>query len=283
MSYELYYWSHIQGRGEFVRLALEQAGAEYIDVAREPEDRGMGVAAVRRLLADESLAYPPYAPPVLKAGDMLIAQTANILMFLGGRHDLAPADEVGRLWAHQLQLTVTDFVVHIHDTHHPIAGSLYYEEQLPEAKRRAEKFHVDRLPKFLHYFERVLRSNPLSSEHMVGERLSYVDLSMFQLMAGLRYAFPRAMKKIEPALPLLTNLAARVESLPRIAAYLHSPRRLAFNQQGIFRCYPELDLQPARRRAKPAAKKPAAKSLAARRKPPAKKRATKGRSKAAKK
>lgn len=261
MSYALYYWGHIQGRGEFVRLALEQAGAEYVDIAREPEERGMGVAAVRRLLADESLAFPPYAPPVLRAGDTLIAQTANILMFLGGRHDLAPADEAGRLWAHQLQLTATDFVVHIHDTHHPIAGSLYYEEQLPEARRRAEKFHVDRLPKFLHYFERVLRSNPLSSEHMVGERISYVDLSMFQLMAGLRYAFPRAMKKIEPALPLLTNLAARVESLPRIAAYLQSPRRLAFNQQGIFRCYPELDLQPARKAAKKTIK-PAAKARA---------------------
>jgi len=283
MPYELYYWSHIQGRGEFVRLALEQAGAEYIDVAREPEERGMGVAAVRRLLADESLAFPPYAPPVLKAGDQLIAQTANILMFLGSRHALAPADEAGRLWAHQLQLTVTDFVVHIHDTHHPIAGSLYYEDQLPEAKRRAEKFHVDRLPKFLHYFERVLRSNPRSSEHMVGDRLSYVDLSMFQLMVGLRFAFPRAMKKLEPALPLLTNLAARVESLPRIAAYLQSPRRLAFNQLGIFRHYPELDLQAARSRAKPALKKVSAKPVVARITLRAKKRAVKNTPKAAKK
>jgi glutathione S-transferase len=197
---------------------------------------------------------PPYAPPILKAGDTLIAQTANILLYLGGRHDLAPTDEVGRMWAHQLQLTVTDFVVHIHDTHHPIAGSLYYEEQMPEAKRRAEKFHVDRLPKFLHYFERVLRANPASSSHMVGDRLSYVDLSMFQLMAGLRYAFPRAMRKLEPALPLLTNLAASVESLPRIAAYLQSKRRLPFNQQGIFRHYPELDWQPARAVAKSKAK-----------------------------
>jgi glutathione S-transferase len=250
MTYELYYWSHIQGRGEFVRLALEQAGADYIDVAREPEAAGMGVAAIRRLLADESLTMPPYAPPILKSGDRLIAQTANILLFLGARHDLAPSDEAGRLWAHQLQLTVTDFVVHIHDTHHPIAGSLYYEEQLPEAKRRAEKFHVDRLPKFLNYFERVLRANPASSSCMVGDRLCYVDLSMFQLMAGLRYAFPRAMKKIEPSLPLLTNLYASVESLPRIAAYLQSKRRLPFNQLGIFRHYPELDLQPARAKAK---------------------------------
>jgi glutathione S-transferase len=273
MTYELYYWSHIQGRGEFVRLALEQAGAEYIDVAREPETSGMGVAAIHRLRADESLPFPPYAPPILKAGDQLIAQTANILLFLGARHALAPADEAGRLWAHQLQLTVTDFVVHIHDTHHPIAGSLYYEEQKPEAKRRAEIFHSDRLPKFLQYFERVLRANPAGSRHMVGERLSYVDLSMFQLMAGLRYAFPRAMKKHEPALPLLTKLVAGVETLPRIAAYLRSKRRLPFNQLGIFRHYPELDLQPAgalrkaaakpKRKAKAqAARKPARKTIA---------------------
>jgi glutathione S-transferase len=259
MTYELYYWSHIQGRGEFVRLALEQAGADYIDIAREPEDAGQGVPAIRRLLADESLSFPPYAPPVLKVGDTLIAQTANILMFLGARHELAPDDEVGRLWAHQLQLTVTDFVVHIHDTHHPIAGSLYYEEQLPEAKRRAEKFHVDRLPKFLHYFERVLRSNPLSSAHMVGDRLTYVDQSMFQLMAGLRYAFPRAMAALEPSLPLLVALSSRVEALPRIAAYLKSKRRLPFNQLGIFRHYPALDLQPPRKTVEKNAAKTAAK------------------------
>ena len=245
MKYELYYWSHIQGRGEFVRLALEQAGVAYVDVAREPEAHGMGVAAIRRLLADETLTTPPYAPPVLRAGKRLIAQTANILLFLGARHGLAPKDEAGRLWAHQLQLTVTDFVVHIHDTHHPIAGSLYYEEQLPEAKRRAQKFHVDRLPKFLNYFERVLRCNPHGGKYMVGARLSYVDLSMFQLIAGLHYAFPRAMKALAPSLPLLVALHARVAKLPRIKAYLKSKRRLPFNQLGIFRRYAELDLQPA--------------------------------------
>lgn len=281
MTYELYYWSHIQGRGEFVRLALEQAGAEYIDVARGPERDGMGVPAIRRMLADESQPFPPYAPPVLKVGDQLIAQTANILMFLGARHNLAPAYELGKLWAHQLQLTVTDFVVHIHDTHHPIAGSLYYEEQLPEAKRRAEKFHVDRLPKFMQYFERVLRMNPHGREFMVGKQLSYVDLSMFQLMAGLHYAFPRAMAALEPALPLLTALSERVAALPRIAAYLKSPRRLPFNQQGIFRRYPELDLQAPVKSAKPgkparpAVKKTAAKSGAKPRTPVVRKKAAK--------
>lgn len=259
MKYELYYWSHIQGRGEFVRLALEQAGVDYIDVARGPESKGMGVAAIRRMLVDETLPTPPYAPPVLRVGKRWIAQTANILLYLGARHGLAPKDEAGRLWAHQLQLTVTDFVVHIHDTHHPIAGSLYYEEQLPEAKRRAQKFHADRLPRFLDYFERVLRSNPHGAKYMVGARLSYVDLSMFQLIAGLRYAFPRAMKALEPALPRLVVLAARVSKLPRIKAYLKSKRRLPFNQLGIFRRYPELDLQPVRKKAKIGAGKKAKK------------------------
>ena len=244
MRYELFYWPTIPGRGEFVRLALEQAGAEYVDVARGAEADGMGVAALTRWLADESVATPPYAPPFLKAGKRVIAQTANILLYLGARHDLAPRDEAGRLWAHQLQLTVTDFLVHIHDTHHPIAGALYYEEQKPEARRRAAAFRKDRLPKFIGYFERVLRCNPHGSRYMVGNKLTYVDLSMFQLMDGLRYAFPRALAQLKH--PLLNALSRRVAALPRIAAYLKSKRRLSFNPHGIFRHYPELDAPPAR-------------------------------------
>ena len=252
MRYELFYWPTIPGRGEFVRLALEQAGADYVDVAREPEAAGMGVAALTRWLADESLATPPYAPPFLKAGKRVIAQTANILLYLGARHGLAPRDEAGRLWAHQLQLTVTDFLVHIHDTHHPIAGALYYEEQKPEARRRAAAFHRDRLPKFLRYFERVLRCNPHGGRYMVGNRLSCADLSMFHLMAGLRYAFPRAMAQLRRELPLLHALSRRVAALPRIAAYLKSKRRRGFNQHGIFRHYPELDVRAPRRAARKA-------------------------------
>ena len=247
MRYELFYWPTIPGRGEFVRLALEQAGADYVEVARGAEADGLGVPALTRCLADESIATPPYAPPFLRAGKRIIAQTANILLYLGARHGLAPRDDAGRLWAHQLQLTVTDFLVQIHDTHHPIAGSLYYEEQKPEAKRRAAVFRRDRLPKFLRYFERVLRSNPRGSRYMVGNKLSYVDLSMFHLMAGLHYAFPRALAQLKPELPSLNALARRVAKLPRIAAYLKSKRRLAFNQHGIFRHYPELDAPPARK------------------------------------
>src|ERR1700674_2710503 len=145
MIYELYYWPEIQGRGEFVRLALEDAGAEYVDVARR---RG-GTSAMLKLLDDEKVKTPSFAPPFLKAGKLLIGQTANILLYLGSRHGLAPANEAGRLWAHQLQLTIADLVVEAHDTHHPIASGLYYEDQRPEAKRRAADFLTSRGPKYL--------------------------------------------------------------------------------------------------------------------------------------
>lgn len=236
MRYELYYWPEIPGRGEFVRLALEEAGADYIDVARRD-----GYPALMRVLGDEKAAFPPFAPPVLRAGKMLIAQTANILMFLGARHGLMPANETGRLWTNQLQLTMADFLVEIHDTHHPIAGSLYYEDQKPAAKRRADDFRTNRLPKFLGYFEQVLARNPKGDRHLVGARLTYADLSLFQLVAGLAYAFPRAMKRLGRRHPLVMGLHDRVQARPRIAAYRASDRWIDFNTQGIFRAYPELD------------------------------------------
>jgi glutathione S-transferase len=237
MRYELYYWPGIPGRGEFVRLALEEAGAAYVDVAR----RADGMERMFRLLEGERVAQPPFAPPFLRAGKLLIGQTANILFYLGARHRLAPASEAGRLWAHQLQLTVTDFVAEIHDTHHPIASSLYYEDQRPEAKRRAADFLQRRAPKYLGYFERVLAQNPAGDKHLVGARVTYPDLSLFQVIEGLRYAFPGAMRRLERKCPLLVALHDRVAARPRLKAYLASPRRLAFNEQGIFRHYPELD------------------------------------------
>ena len=237
MAYELYYWPTIQGRGEFVRLALEEAGAEYVDVARH---RG-GVEAMQRLMNDAAAGHPPFAPPFLKDGEVLIAQTANILFYVGRRHGLAPRDEVGRLWAHQLQLTIADAVDEAHDTHHPIASGLYYEDQQTEAKRRAADFITNRIPKYLGYFERVLERNPQGDRHLVGRRVGYCDLSLFQLVAGLRYSFPRAMAMLEPRFPRVKALHDRVAARPRIAAYLSSPRRIAFNEQGIFRHYPELD------------------------------------------
>jgi glutathione S-transferase len=237
MPYELYYWAGIQGRGEFVRLALEEAGADYVDVAREAD----GESAMLRLLDGEEVERPPFAPPYLKAGRLLIGQTANILLYLGPRHDLVPASEAGRLWAHQLQLTIADLVDEAHDTHHPIASSLYYEDQRPEAQRRSADFLKARVPKYLGYFEKVLARNKARGEHLIGARLSYPDLSLFQVVAGLRYAFPRAMARLGPDYPRVAALHDAVASRPRIAGYLGSNRRIAFNQQGIFRHYPELD------------------------------------------
>jgi glutathione S-transferase len=237
MRYELYYWDGIQGRGEFVRLALEEAGAEYVDVARTAGGEG----AMLRLLDGEGVEHPPFAPPYLKAGRLLIGQTANILFYLGPRHDLAPTAEAGRLWAHQLQLTIADLVDEVHDTHHPIASSLYYDDQRPEAKRRAADFLKSRAPKYLGYFEKVLARNTASDGHLVGAKLSYPDLSLFQILAGLRYAFPRAMARLEPRYPRVVAVHDTVAALPRIAAYLASDRRIAFNEHGIFRHYPELD------------------------------------------
>ena len=238
MRYELNYWPEIQGRGEFVRLALEDAGADYMDVARLPT---RGMAAMMRFMESRSLKRPSFAPPFLKAGKLIIGQTANILLYLGPRVRLAPKDEASRLWAHQLQLTIADWVGEVHDTHHPISGGLYYEEQKPEAKRRAADFRDNRLPKFFDYFEQILKRNPKGTGYLVSKAISYVDLSMFQMIAGLRYAFPRRMAKLEPKYPRIVALHDGAAARPRLAAYLASPRRLPFNQQGIFRHYPELD------------------------------------------
>jgi glutathione S-transferase len=234
MRYELYYWPTIQGRGEYVRLALEEAGAAYADVARG--ERGM--AAMMRMMEAKS-ATPPFAPPFLKAGKLVIGQTANILFYLGSRHGLAPKAEAGRLWVHQLQLTVTDFVVEVHDTHHPIATSLYYEDQKAPAKKRTEEFWDERVPKYLGYFERLLEQN--GGAFLTGRRLTYIDLSLFQLVEGLRYAFPKRMKAFERKIPGLVDLRDRVAARPNIKAYLASKRRIAFNEDGIFRHYKELD------------------------------------------
>ena len=238
MRYELYYWPTIQGRGEFVRLALEEAGADYVDVARLPKQ---GMAAMMRFMESRSIKQPPFAPPFLKAGKLVIAQTANILLYLGSRLGLVPKSEPSRLWAHQLQLTIADWVSEVHDTHHPIAGSLYYEEQKAEAKRRAADFIAARMPKYFGYFEQILKRNGTGKNYLLGKNISYVDLSMFQMIEGSRYAFPRAMSRLEPKYPRLVALHDRVSARPRLAAYLQSNRRIPFNQEGIFRHYPELD------------------------------------------
>lgn len=242
MTYELYYWPGIPGRGEFVRLALEDAGAEYVDVGKQPSADGGGAGAVSEFIHGGEMGQPHFAPPILKAGEIVVSHVANILQFLAPRLGLIPDDEASRAWANGLQLTLTDFVAEIHDTHHPIGSSLYYEDQQDEAARRATLFVQERLPKFLYYFERVLSANAGNEAYLVGTAHSYVDLSLFQVVTGLRYSFPRAMERLEPEIPEVTALVDRVSQRPAVSAYLMSDRRLDFNESGLFRHYPELDV-----------------------------------------
>jgi len=241
MAYELYYWPGIQGRGEFVRLALEEAGAPYRDVAVLPQSERGGVPAILRVLAARGVSRPPFAPPVLKVGQRFIAQTPNILLFLGGRLKLAPKDEAGRLWTHQLQLTILDLYLEIFHTHHPLGDGYAYEEQKAAARRRTRDFLRVRLPKFLTYFDRVLTLNRARGPWMVGARLTTADLAMAQVLAGLHYAFPLASGRALRNRPRLRTLQAAVFERPRIARYLASGRRVPFNNEDLFRHYPELD------------------------------------------
>ncbi|QGZ39062.1 glutathione S-transferase [Pseudoduganella flava] len=236
--YILYYWPTIQGRGEFVRLALEEAGVPYRDVARGTKQ---GMAQLEAALDFAGEPQAAFAPPVLRAGELLIGQTTNILLFLGARHGLAPRSEKGRLWCNQLQLTIADIVAEAHDSHHPISVNSYYEEQKKEARARSRYFRAERIPKFLGYFENVLQANPARGNFAVGAKLTYVDLSLFQLVEGLRYAFPKTMMQLAPQWPRLTALCDMVRERPNIAAYLRSKRRIPFNEDGIFRRYPELE------------------------------------------
>ncbi|WP_267358549.1 MULTISPECIES: glutathione S-transferase [unclassified Methylobacterium] len=238
MPYELHYWPMIQGRGEFVRLALEEAGADYVDVARQDDDAG-GIGPMLDRLSDPANPRPPFAPPFLRDGDRVIGQTAAILLHLGQRLGLAGNGERDRIWTHQLQLTIADAVDEVHDTHHPLGVDLYYTDQKTEALRRAAGFRTTRMPKFFGYFERVLAAN--GGAHLVGADLTYADLSLFQLVDGLTYAFPKGTSAALQAAPCVERLHDTVARRPRIATYLASERRIPFSEDGIFRRYPELD------------------------------------------
>ncbi len=241
MPYQLHYWPDIQGRGEFVRLALEAGGAPYVDVARGAALAGQGLPALFHYLQDPSVARPPFACPVLVDGKHVIGQTAAILLYLGPRLQLVGRSETDRLWTHQIQLTIADIVNEVHVTHHPVGVSLYYEDQKKEASRAAKEFRTQRIAKYLGWLETVLARNPKGDSHLVGARLSYVDLSLFQLVQGLLYAFPKATRRALKKTPLVQALQDLVAQHRRVAAYLRSERRIPFNESGIFRRYPELD------------------------------------------
>ena len=241
-DYALHYWPSIQGRGELVRLVLEDAGATYVDVARQPEADGGGVKPMMALLRGQTEGALPFAPPSLVHGRLVLSQTALICAYVAARHDLVPSDEASRLEAQQLQLTIADAATEVHDVHHPVASSLYYEDQKAEAARRAKHFVAERIPKYAGFLERVLERG--DGSHLVGRAHSYPDLSAFQLIAGLQFAFPKALARIAPSIPRLLALADRVTARPRVAAYLASDRRLPFNNNGLFRSYPELDVDP---------------------------------------
>ena len=238
MTYELYYWPTIQGRGEFVRLALEEAAQDYVDVARE-KGEGMGVPALMALM--KNAPRPSFAPPFLKHGDQIVGQASAILAWIGERHGLAPREDADRRWVEQVQLTLADLVAEAHDAHHPVGLSLYYKDQKPEAARRSQEFRDKRIPKFLGWCETILDRNPAGPTWLVGERLTYADLSLFQVVEGLRYAFPEATERALKACPKVVGVHDVVAARPRIATYLVSDRRIPFNEDGIFRYYPELD------------------------------------------
>jgi glutathione S-transferase len=238
MAYKLWYWPTIQGRGEFVRLALEGAEIEYQDCARDVGEDG--------LMADlnDRTGRTPFAPPYLElpgseSGALVIAQVANILMYLGERHGLAPSNMADRLWLNQLQLTIADLVAEVHNVHHPVAMMDYYDDQKPEAARAAKQFREDRITKFLGHFEDAAQANP--GDWLIDHKWTYADTSLFQVIEGLRYMFPERMRTLEPDYPNLVRIHGQVATLPGIKAYLKSDRRLAFNTDGIFRYYPELD------------------------------------------
>jgi len=241
MAYDFYYWPHIQGRGEVVRLALEEAGADYRDVAREPESFDEQRQIIMDILMDESHVRPPFAPPFLVDGDVTIAHAANILQYLAPKIGLAPSSEGDRFFAHQLQLTITDLLMEVHDTHHAISSQLYYEDQVEESKLRSASFVEHRIPKYMAYYEKILGNNPTGLGWLIGDDLTYPDLSLFQVVEGLRYAFPNGFGKVEGDYPKVIALRDAVAARPNTAAYLASDRRIEFNTHGVFRNYPELD------------------------------------------
>ncbi len=237
MTYRLYYWPTLPGRGELVRVVLEDIGADWVDVARSGD--APNFAAVRSILTAPPGGTPPSAPPVLVHGDLVLCQSANIALYLGQQHDRLPDVPGGLFVANQLLATLADIVAEAHDTHHPIGKHLYYEDQKAAAIANARGFVEKRLPKWLGYLDRVLAAS--GTGVLAGSGASVVDLYAFQVLEGLAWAFPNAWARVTADLPRILDYRARIAARPRLAAYLASDRRMPFNDSGVFRRYPELD------------------------------------------
>ncbi|KAG4413990.1 hypothetical protein IFR04_012857 [Cadophora malorum] len=245
--YELIYWPGLPGRGEHIRLAFEESGIPYTDSAFDPKCMDLVLSHISPENHGDSLNPPICAPPILKHGSLIINQTPNILLYLGPKLGLVPTaeeDEGGVYHVNQLTLTALDGLSNeVHDVHHPVDTGLYYEDQKEEAKRKADGYLKNRLPKFLGYFERVLGGEASKGgEWLYGGRLTYADLVLFQCVDGIKEAFPNAMKRIENEgkFSKVFALHKRVEERPNIKDYLASNRRQAYGM-GIYRHYPELD------------------------------------------
>jgi glutathione S-transferase len=245
--YELIYWPGVPGRGEHVRLALEEAGASYTDSAHQKDGMKLVTSQINAKNLGDALNPPPLAPPILKHGDLTINQTPNILLYLGPRLGLVPSadeDEDGIYRVNELTLTALDGLSNeAHDCHHPVATGLYYEDQKEESKRKSQDYIANRIPKFLGYFERVLKGEASQGgKWLYGGELTYADLVLFQCLDGVKFAFPNAMGRLEKEgkYKAVFELYERVKDRPKIKEYLASERRQKYSM-GIYRHYPELD------------------------------------------
>ncbi|MCJ1456587.1 hypothetical protein MMC28_006949 [Mycoblastus sanguinarius] len=245
-DYELLYWPSHPGRGEHIRLCFEEAGIPYKDTTNESKEKGM--SALLSLISPEATGTaanpPPFAPPMLRHGDLLLAQAPNILLYIGPRLGLVPDHENALYHVNQLALTALDGLSNeVHDTHHPVGVNLYYEEQKAEALKKSEDFRERRLPKFLGYFERVLAGEASNGgEWLYGGQLTYADLVLWQCLDGVRFAFPNCFERARKSgeYTKVFGLMEQVEKRENIKSYLKSERRQPYNN-GIYRYYPELD------------------------------------------
>ncbi|EJU05030.1 glutathione S-transferase C-terminal-like protein [Dacryopinax primogenitus] len=248
--YILHYWGGIPGRGEYVRLAFEYAGVSYTD--------SNDSAKLLKTLRSTSPSH--FAPPMLELPNgKILSQTPAILNYLAPKLGLAGEKgnllknavedddereeaEFERSIVNQLVLTALDLCVEAHDSHHPIASSLYYEDQKQEALRRAEDFLKLRIPKYLAHFEETLRKNKVSHSHLVGKTTTTADLVLFHVVDGLLYAFPRRMGALDKGgkYKRVLKLHEKIMAEGGIKEYVESGRRRKFGV-GLFRHYPELD------------------------------------------